>query len=93
MGSQAQVKRAAAAERRAALAPLRSRLGTIEARMETLSAAIAKVDAALQDGRAFAEDPARAQQLARMRSDAAAALAKAEEDWLAVSGEIEAAAT
>ena len=45
----------------------------------------------MEGGRAFAEDAAKARDLARMRGEAAEALAKAEEDWLAISGEIEAA--
>ncbi len=38
------------------------------------------------------KDAAKAGDLARMRAEAAEALAKAEEEWLEVSGEIEAAA-
>jgi ATP-binding cassette subfamily F protein 3 len=84
-------ERRAAAERRTALAPLRKRLESVEARMTKLSDAIAKVDAALGDGTAFLKDPARASELSRMRAEAAAALAAAEEEWLTLSGEIEAA--
>jgi ATP-binding cassette subfamily F protein 3 len=84
-------ERRAAAERRTALAPLRKRLEAVEARMTKLTGAIAKVDAALGDGTAFLTDPAKASDLSRMRAEAAAALASAEEEWLALSGEIEAA--
>ncbi|HYY85446.1 MAG TPA: ABC-F family ATP-binding cassette domain-containing protein [Beijerinckiaceae bacterium] len=84
-------ERRAAAERRVALAPLRKRLEAVEGRMEKLGAVVAKVDAALGDGTAFLKDPAKASELARMRADAAAALAAAEEEWLSLSGEIEAA--
>ena len=84
-------ERRAAAERRVALAPLRKRLEAVEGRMEKLGAVVAKVDAALGDGRAFLKDPAKASELARMRADAAGALAAAEEEWLSLSGEIEAA--
>jgi ATP-binding cassette subfamily F protein 3 len=83
--------RRAAAERRAALAPLRKRLSGIEARMTKLGDVIAKVDAALGDGTAFQQNPAKAAELSRMRAEAADALARAEEEWLNVSGEIEAA--
>ena len=83
--------RRAAAERRAALAPLRKRLSGLETRMGKLTEAIAKVDAALSDGTAYQQNPAKAADLSRMRAEAAEALAKAEEEWLAVSGEIEAA--
>ena len=59
--------------------------------MAKLSAAIEKIDAALADGTAFLKDAAKAGDLARMRAEAAEALARAEEEWLEVSGEIEAA--
>ncbi|WP_411903583.1 ABC-F family ATP-binding cassette domain-containing protein [Methylorubrum thiocyanatum] len=90
-GGQKAEARRSAVERRAALAPLKKRLETIEARMAKLSGAIAKIDAALADGTAFLKDAAKAGDLARMRAEAAEALAKAEEEWLEVSGEIEAA--
>jgi ATP-binding cassette subfamily F protein 3 len=83
--------RRSAAGKRAALAPLRKRRETVEGRIERLSAVIAKIDAALGDGAAFARDPGKATELARQRAEAARALAAAEEEWLAVSGEIEAA--
>jgi ATP-binding cassette subfamily F protein 3 len=52
---------------------------------------IAKVDAALEDGTAFQKDPSKASDLARKRAEAADALISVEEEWLALSGEIEAA--
>ena len=90
-GGQKAEARRSAVERRAALAPLKKRLDGIEARMAKLSGAIEKIDAALADGTAFLKDAAKAGDLARMRAEAAEALAKAEEEWLEVSGEIEAA--
>ena len=84
-------ERRAAAERRVALAPLRRKIETIEARMARLGEAVAKIDAALADGSAFQKDPARASDLAKKRGEAASALAALEEEWLALSGEIEAA--
>ncbi len=86
------VERRSNAERRAALAPLRRKLEAVEARMAKLSAAIAKIDTALADGTAFRTDAAKAGELARMRAEAAAALGSAEEEWLEVSGELEAEA-
>ena len=80
--------RRAAAERRVALAPLRKRLEALEARMRSSPAIIAKVDAALADG-AFRRAPAKASELARMRAEAAEALAGAEEEWLTVGAELE----
>jgi ATP-binding cassette, subfamily F, member 3 len=70
------------------LAPLRKRLETLDARIEKLTGVIAKVDAALADG-AFQKDAAKASELARMRAEAAAALASAEEEWLSVGAELE----
>ncbi len=90
-GGQKAEARRSAVERRAALAPLKKRLDGIEARMGKLSGAIEKIDAALADGTAFLKDAAKAGDLARMRAEAAEALAKAEEEWLEVSGEIEGA--
>ena len=90
-GGQKAEARRSAVERRAALAPLKKRLEAIEARMAKLSGAIEKIDAALADGTAFLKDAAKAGDLARMRAEAAEALARAEEEWLEVSGEIEAA--
>jgi ATP-binding cassette subfamily F protein 3 len=84
-------ERHAAAELRAALAPVRKRLEAVEARIARLSGAIAKIDAALADGSAFRADPAKAGDLARKRAEAADALAAAEEEWLALSGELESA--
>ena len=89
-GKQAEARRAGV-ERRAALAPLRRKLEGIEARIAKLTAAIAKIDAALEDGTAFRENAAKAGEIARMRAEAATALAAAEDEWLTVSTEIEAA--
>jgi ATP-binding cassette subfamily F protein 3 len=58
--------------------------------MSKLSEVIAKVDAALADGTAFQKDPAKATELSRMRAEAAETLAGVEEEWLTLSGEIEA---
>ena len=79
-----------AAAKRQEVAPLKKRLHALEIRIDKLGTAIKKIDLAMLGGRAFAENAAKAQQLAKMRSDAAVALASAEEEWLSVSGEIEA---
>jgi ATP-binding cassette subfamily F protein 3 len=83
--------RRAAAERRAALAPLRRRVEAVEARIARLSEVIGKIDAALADGTAFRTDPAKAGDLAKKRTEAAEALASAEEEWLGLSSELEGA--
>lgn len=84
-------ERRAAAELRVALAPLRKRLEAVEARMKKLGDVIVKVDTALADGTAFLKDATKASELSRMRADAADALARAEEEWLEISGKIESA--
>ncbi len=84
-------ERRRAAERRAAAAPIRKRLHALEIRIDKLGTAIKKIDAAMSGGRAYAEDAAKARDLARMRGEAASALASAEDEWLALSGEMEAA--
>jgi ATP-binding cassette subfamily F protein 3 len=76
-------------EKRAELAPLRKRIGDADATIKKLNADLARFDAALSDADLFARDPAKAAQLAKARSDAAAALAHAEEEWLAASGDYE----
>jgi ATP-binding cassette subfamily F protein 3 len=49
------------------------------------------LDAKLADGDLFARDAAKAAMLAKARADAAAALAVAEEEWLAASAALETA--
>ena len=53
-----------------------------------LTAEIATIDAQLASG-LFARDPAKAAALSRSRAEASAALARAEEDWLAASSAYE----
>ncbi len=57
--------------------------------MAKLEGLIAKVDAALAGG-AFGKAPAKAGELARQRAELQAALAAAEDEWLAALGELEA---
>ncbi len=83
--------RRAAAEKRVELAPLRRRLADAERTIARLTEEIARVDAALAVPGLFARDPLQAATLSKMRADAAAALARAEDDWLAASAEIETA--
>lgn len=85
-------QRRAAAEKRAELAPLRRRIGKVEAEIARLTARITALDTALADAGLYARDPTRAGTLAKERSDAASALAAAEDEWLTLSGEYEAAA-
>jgi ATP-binding cassette subfamily F protein 3 len=83
--------RRAAAEKRAELAPLRSRIAAADKTIARLTKEIGRIDAELATD-LFARDPGKATALAKARSDAVAALAAAEEDWLAASAEYEAAA-
>ncbi|MBL8590733.1 MAG: ABC-F family ATP-binding cassette domain-containing protein, partial [Methylobacteriaceae bacterium] len=82
---------AKSAPRRPALGALRRKLAETEARMEKLQTLLARVDAALASPDAFARDAAQAANLARQRGELAQALAAAEEEWLAVSGDLESA--
>ncbi|KAB2884209.1 MAG: ABC transporter ATP-binding protein, partial [Pseudorhodoplanes sp.] len=79
------------ADRRAALAPLRKRITEAEAVIKRLTADIAGLDVALAQPDLFARDPAKAAGLAKDRSERAAALVRAEEEWLAASSDYESA--
>ena len=90
-GSARTEQRRAAAQLRAELAPIRRQITQAEAEIARINEDIARIDAELADAGLFARDPARAAKLAKARSDAADALARAEEEWLAASEAIEAA--
>ena len=77
--------RRAAAEKRAETAPLRKRVTKAEADLANLTRQLNKLDATLADGDLFARDPARATELSKTRANVVAAIAKAEEEWLAAS--------
>jgi ATP-binding cassette subfamily F protein 3 len=83
--------RRSAAEKRLELAPLRKRIADAEAAVARLTKEIARLDSALAEPGMFARDPAKAAAFAKSRADHAAALAKAEEDWLEASAAVEAA--
>jgi ATP-binding cassette subfamily F protein 3 len=80
-----------AAERRAELAPLRQRIARAEAAIGTIGAELARLDAALAEPDIYRRDQDRAASLARARAEAALALARAEDDWLAASAAYDAA--
>jgi len=83
--------RRAAAGKRVETAPLRKRIAQAEVVIAQLTRQLHKLDATLADGALFASDPARAADLSKTRAQVVAAIAKAEEEWLAASAAIETA--
>ena len=71
---------------------LRKRIDDAEARMAKLNALLARLDAALADGSLYVREPTKAGQWARQRTELQKAVAKAEEEWLALNAELERAA-
>jgi ATP-binding cassette subfamily F protein 3 len=67
--------------------PPKQRIAEAEAEMTRIGGIIAKIDAALALPDLFTRDPKQAGQLAKARASAAAALTKAEEEWLAASSD------
>ncbi len=84
-------QRRAAAEKRSELAPLKRRIDACDKTIAKLTKKIADIDAALADPTLYDRDPARVATLGKERADAATALAAAEDEWLALSSEYEAA--
>jgi ATP-binding cassette subfamily F protein 3 len=83
--------RRAAAGKRAETAPLRKRISQAEVAIAQLTRQLSKLDTTLADGALFASDPARAAELSKTRAQVVAAIAKAEEEWLAASTALETA--
>ena len=83
--------RRAAADKRAETAPLRKRISQAEVVIAQLTRQLHKLDTTLADGALFASDPARAADLSKTRAQVVAAIAKAEEEWLAASTALETA--
>jgi len=77
------------AEKRASLAPLRKKINETEALTAKLEKLIQALDKELADPTLYDKSPAKAAQKAKERSDAAAKLAEAEEEWLMLSSEYE----
>ena len=84
-------KRKASAEKRAEAAPLRQKIIRAEATIKRLTAEIERLDKTLAESGLFAREPTRGAALAKERSDNAAALARAEEEWLAATAKFDAA--
>jgi ATP-binding cassette, subfamily F, member 3 len=83
--------RRAAADKRAETAPLRKRVSKAEVQLAQLTRQLHKLDVTLSDGDLFARDPTRAAELSKTRASVVAAIAKAEEEWLAASAALETA--
>jgi len=83
--------RRAAAVKRADTAPLRKRISQAEVVIAQLTRQLGKLDVTLADGALFTSDPARAAELSKTRAQVVAAIAKAEEEWLAASAALETA--
>jgi ATP-binding cassette subfamily F protein 3 len=72
--------------------PARQRITEAEAEIARITAIIAKIDAALALPDIFSRDPKQAAQLSQARPNAAAALERAEEEWLDASAQADQAA-
>ena len=70
----------------------KQRIAEAEAEIERINAIIAKIDAALALPDIFTRDPKQAAQLSQARANAADALARAEEEWLDASAQVDQAA-
>ena len=73
------------------LLPAKKRLAALEEKMAKFQDLMSRIDKALADRDAFIAQPQKATQLARQRGELAKALALAEDDWLMVSAEQDAA--
>jgi len=87
-GSKAE-KRKQAAQERADLAPMKKKIKDFEALVERLGKQIQSLDAELADPDQFADAPYKIAQKTKQRGERAAELAKAEEDWLAMTSEVD----
>jgi ATP-binding cassette subfamily F protein 3 len=89
--NQAQSRRRSAAERREQIAPLKKKIRQTESLIEKLHKEIQGFDARLADPTLYARDPTRIAAEGKGRAEAVRALAAAEEEWLTLSDEYEAA--
>jgi ATP-binding cassette, subfamily F, member 3 len=90
-GESANERRKQAADRRRELAPLQQKIKQAEANMAKLQKLISQIDDKLAVPTLFASDPAKGAKLAKDRAEAEKRLIIAEEQWLAMSEEYEAA--
>ena len=71
--------------------PLKKRVATAEEKMAKFQGLIARIDEALSDPNAFVREPSKAARLAQQRVEVEKALMDAEEEWLLLAAEQEAA--
>jgi ATP-binding cassette subfamily F protein 3 len=79
------------AERRTRLKPLKEKVEAAESQIAALSAEIAKLDRTLADPLLFAKDPAKGSSVSKKRAEAARKLKAAEDLWLKMNEDYEAA--
>ena len=72
-------------------APLKKRIWAIEEKMRKFQDLVERIDKALADPQAYQKDPAKAAQLSSQRGELERALTAAEEEWLELTSEYEAA--
>ncbi|MEP3438092.1 MAG: ABC transporter ATP-binding protein, partial [Hoeflea sp.] len=91
-GSKAE-KRKQAAQQRAGLAPMKKKLSVLEALVAKLTKQIQSLDAELADPAQFADAPYKIAQKTKQRGERAAELVKAEEEWIALTSQVDDAET
>tara|TARA_R110002020_G_scaffold18931_28_gene65534 strand:- start:7811 stop:9691 length:1881 start_codon:yes stop_codon:yes gene_type:complete len=87
-GSKAE-KRKQAAQNRAGLAPMKKKISDLESLVARLTKQIQSLDAELSDPAQFADAPYKIAQKSKQRAERAAELAKAEEEWVALTAEVD----
>ena len=68
---------------------LRKKIWAVEDRIAKFETLLKRIDTVLAAPDAFTKDPAKAAEISRQRNDVERAIAKAEEEWLEISTEIE----
>ncbi len=86
-----QLRKAANEAPRHAAVPLKKKIAALEDKIAKLTALVARVDQALADRDAFVAAPQKAAQLARQRGELAKTLEVAEDEWLMLSAQQDAA--
>ncbi|WP_132312407.1 ABC-F family ATP-binding cassette domain-containing protein [Martelella mediterranea] len=82
-------QRKTAAEKRSALAPLKKKIDAAEKKTAKIEDIIAKLDGDLADPALYEKAPEKAKVMAQARANAAAELARIEEEWLELSAKYE----